>query len=75
MLGMSLDVELEVGRQDEESVARLLRALPDWFGIDSATQSYIDDARTFPTVLARWTEQWSARCSGSGTTPSPPRCT
>jgi GNAT superfamily N-acetyltransferase len=53
VLGMSLDVELEVGRQDAESVARLLRALPDWFGIDAATQSYIDDARTFPTVLAR----------------------
>ena len=53
VLGMSLDVELEVGRQDEESVARLLRALPEWFGLEAATQSYIDDARTFPTVLAR----------------------
>ena len=53
VLGMSLDVELEVGRQDEESVARLLRALPEWFGLEAATQSYIDDARTFPTVLAQ----------------------
>jgi GNAT superfamily N-acetyltransferase len=50
---VSHDIELEVGTQDAEAVARLLRALPDWFGIESATQSYIEDARTFPTVLAR----------------------
>ena len=50
---MSHDIELEVGTQDAEAVARLLRALPEWFGIESATQSYIEDARTFPTVLAR----------------------
>ena len=64
---MSHDIELEVGTQDAEAVARLLRALPEWFGIESATQSYIEDARTFPTVLARADRQvvgallWSRR--------------
>jgi len=30
----------------------LLRALPDWFGIEQALRRYVDDARTKPTYLA-----------------------
>jgi GNAT superfamily N-acetyltransferase len=46
------DIEIEVGRQDAEAVARLLRALPDWFGIEESNLEYIESARTLPTVLA-----------------------
>lgn len=31
---------------------RLLRSLPEWFGIESATASYVQDAATMPTYLA-----------------------
>lgn len=33
-------------------VEPILRALPQWFGIEEATQSYIDDAGLNPTLLA-----------------------
>ena len=32
-------------------VDRLLRALPDWFGIESSIVEYVDAARRLPTVL------------------------
>lgn len=32
--------------------ATILRALPEWFGIEEATQSYIKDAGENPTLLA-----------------------
>lgn len=44
--------QLMVGRQDAEAVERLIRALPDWFGIEESTQEYVESARTLPTVLA-----------------------
>ncbi len=36
-----------------EICAPILRALPQWFGIEEATQHYIDSIRTLPTLLAR----------------------
>ena len=30
----------------------ILRALPDWFGIEEATQQYVRDIETLPTLLA-----------------------
>lgn len=38
-------------RPDE--VELLLRLLPDWFGIEDALLSYVDDARTMPAATAR----------------------
>jgi GNAT superfamily N-acetyltransferase len=35
------------------TVERLLRLLPGWFGIESATLGYIESARTMPAYLAR----------------------
>ena len=32
--------------------APILRALPDWFGIEAATQGYIQSIETLPTFLA-----------------------
>lgn len=37
---------------DPQTAERLLRLLPDWFGIESSTQEYIEDARHLPTYLA-----------------------
>jgi len=34
-------------------VGLLLRLLPDWFGLEDALLSYVDDARTMPAVTAR----------------------
>jgi GNAT superfamily N-acetyltransferase len=48
----SAAIDIVTGRQDAASVGQLLRALPDWFGIDSSVLSYIDDAKTKPTYLA-----------------------
>lgn len=49
---MASEIELVVGRQDPTSVERLLRALPDWFGIEEANRRYVASAGSLPTVLA-----------------------
>lgn len=41
------------GEQDPRTVARLLRSLPDWFGIPAANSEYVGAARELPTYLAR----------------------
>jgi ribosomal protein S18 acetylase RimI-like enzyme len=41
------------GEQDPDSVERLLRALPHWFGIEASVLEYIEAAHTLPTYLAR----------------------
>jgi ribosomal protein S18 acetylase RimI-like enzyme len=35
-----------------EEVARLLRDLPEWFGIDEANATYVEAARRLPTYVA-----------------------
>lgn len=35
-----------------ETVERLLRGLPEWFGIESSINEYVETARTLPTLLA-----------------------
>jgi GNAT superfamily N-acetyltransferase len=40
------------GEQDPDSVDRLLRSLPDWFGIESANAHYVAKAHDLPTYLA-----------------------
>jgi GNAT superfamily N-acetyltransferase len=40
------------GSQDPVTVERLLRALPGWFGIESAVAGYVQAARTLATYLA-----------------------
>lgn len=34
-------------------VERLLRSLPDWFGIEQSNREYVDDARRLPTYAVR----------------------
>ena len=40
------------GAQDPDTVDRLLRLLPDWFGIESANAHYVAKAHDLPTYLA-----------------------
>jgi len=44
------------GEQAPQTVDRLLRLLPDWFGIESANAGYVAKAHELPTYLA-----WPAR--------------
>jgi GNAT superfamily N-acetyltransferase len=37
---------------DRQTVERILRALPEWFGIESAILDYCRDAETLPTYFA-----------------------
>jgi ribosomal protein S18 acetylase RimI-like enzyme len=39
-------------RFDPAAVERLLRSLPEWFGIEQAIRDYVRDAQTMPTYLA-----------------------
>ena len=50
------------GEQAPETVDRLLRLLPDWFGIESANAGYVAKAHELPTYLA-----WPARGPAAGT--------
>jgi GNAT superfamily N-acetyltransferase len=40
------------GRPDPGTVDRLLRSLPEWFGIESSIIEYVEAAGTLPTYLA-----------------------
>jgi ribosomal protein S18 acetylase RimI-like enzyme len=40
------------GEPDPATVERLLRKLPDWFGIESSVIEYIESARRLPAYLA-----------------------
>ena len=40
------------GQQDPQTVDRLLRSLPAWFGIESSIVDYVASARKLPTYLA-----------------------
>lgn len=53
------------GEQDPDTVGRLLRSLPGWFGIEAANTAYVDSARDLPTYLAR-------PASKDSTTPAAP---
>ena len=44
---------VSVGRQAPQTVERLLRSLPDWFGIESSLLGYVAAAEHLPTYLAR----------------------
>ena len=45
-------VDVVTDRQDPDAVERLLRSLPDWFGIEESLKEYVEDARSKPTYLA-----------------------
>jgi GNAT superfamily N-acetyltransferase len=45
--------QVSSGQPDPATVERLLRALPGWFGIESAVADYVAAARVKPAYLAR----------------------
>ncbi len=50
---MDASWQVTSGQQDAATVERLLRSLPDWFGIPAANAEYVEAARELPTYLAR----------------------
>ena len=40
------------GSYAPQTVERLLRALPQWFGIESSNAAYVEEARRLPACLA-----------------------
>ena len=51
----------------------LLRALPEWFGIEESVRAYVNAAQTLPTVAARVDGQIVGVCLVRGTRRWPPR--
>jgi GNAT superfamily N-acetyltransferase len=56
------------GQQAPDTVDRLLRSLPGWFGIESSNTGYVAAARTLPTYLA-----WPAGAQAAELTPASDR--
>ena len=56
------------GEPDPGTVERLLRSLPDWFGIESAVEGYVAAAARMPAYLA-----WPADASASANASEPTR--
>src|SRR5205085_8182142 len=46
-------IEVIRGTRDPSAVDRLLRSLPEWFGIESAIVEYVESAHRLDTYLAR----------------------
>ena len=47
-----MDVTIVSGRQWPDAVERLLRDLPEWFGIEQSVLRYVDAARSLATTVA-----------------------
>jgi ribosomal protein S18 acetylase RimI-like enzyme len=45
-------VRIQTGPNDPKRVGDILRALPEWFGIQGAVEDYVEQSRTLPTYLA-----------------------
>ena len=53
-----MDITLQGPLLGQSSVcAPILRALPEWFGIEEATRQYIRDVETMPTFLATFEDR------------------
>jgi N-acetylglutamate synthase-like GNAT family acetyltransferase len=48
-------VRIEIGDASADDVQRILAALPEWFGIESAVRDYVEHARTHP-VTGAWAD-------------------
>jgi ribosomal protein S18 acetylase RimI-like enzyme len=47
-----VSVHIDFGGQWPDELGRLLRGLPEWFGIESSVSSYVDSARSLPSFAA-----------------------
>lgn len=48
-----MSITFEVTDKCSKEVEPILRALPEWFGIEESTVQYIKDADTMPTMLVK----------------------
>ena len=48
-----MNITFHISENCSKHVEPILRALPEWFGIEEATVQYIKDADTMPTMLAK----------------------
>lgn len=48
-----MSLAVESGGQWPDAVERILRGLPEWFGIEESLLGYVEAARSLPTVIAR----------------------
>lgn len=48
-----MKVDIALSDPTPDAVERLLRELPEWFGIEDALQDYVTSARQLPTYAAR----------------------
>jgi ribosomal protein S18 acetylase RimI-like enzyme len=47
-----MELVIETGGQWPDAVERLLRGLPEWFGIEQANRTYVESARELPSTAA-----------------------
>ena len=48
-----MTITTQISENCSKDVKPILRALPEWFGIEETTVQYIKDADTMPTMLAK----------------------
>jgi GNAT superfamily N-acetyltransferase len=60
----TLPWQVTAGEQDPDTVNRLLRSLPGWFGTESSVVDYVAKAHELPTYLAWPAGGSSARSAG-----------
>ncbi|MBT4530517.1 MAG: GNAT family N-acetyltransferase [Phycisphaerae bacterium] len=48
-----MTISIRIEKECRTHVEHILRALPEWFGIEKATLQYIKDADKMPTMLVR----------------------
>jgi hypothetical protein len=57
-----MNVTIVAGRQWPHELERLMRDLPDWFGIESSIVRYAEAARTLPTTAALHGDEFVGGC-------------
>ena len=46
-------ITIQISEHCGKHVEKILRALPEWFGLEDSTLQYIKDANTMPSMLAK----------------------
>ncbi len=57
-----MTVSIVSGEQWPDDLDRLLRSLPEWFGIEQSIVQYVHEQRTLPTAVARVSESVVGVC-------------
>jgi ribosomal protein S18 acetylase RimI-like enzyme len=57
-----MNVRIVAGRQWPQELDRLMRDLPEWFGIESSIVGYVEAERTLPTTAALSDDEFVGGC-------------